>query len=286
MDVVLAVLVAVTFSVSTLVLLALGLAVIFGMMGVLNLAQGEFLMLGAYTVLVADRLGVNLWLGILIAPIVVGLLGIVIERTVIRALYARPLDTMLATWGLSLLIVGAVTLIAGPATRGVATPLGHLTIGAVHIAYYSLVLIGVAFALLALTYLLFVRTRYGLVARATMQDPVLTAACGVEPSYIYMTTFGVGAALSGLAGAVIAPLTGVVPGLGLAFIAKIFITVIVGGPVILLGTTSSATLLGVVDSAISRFSTPIYGQVAMLLAALVILRLMPRGLSGNWRYGI
>jgi branched-chain amino acid transport system permease protein len=286
MDVLLAGLIAVAFSVGTLILLGLGLAIIFGMMGVLNLAQGEFLMLGAYTVLIADQLGISLWVGILIAPAAVGLIGMIIERTIIRALYDRPLDTMLATWGLSLLIIGAVTLIMGPATRGVAAPLGHFTIGSFHIAFYSLLVVALAAALLALTYVLFVRTRYGLVARAAMQHPVLTAASGIEPSVIYMATFGFGAALSGLAGAILAPLTGVVPSLGLVFIAKIFITVIVGGPVILLGTTSSAALLGVVDSAISRFSTPIYGQVGMLVTALIILRLTPRGLSGSWHRGI
>jgi branched-subunit amino acid ABC-type transport system permease component len=119
-----------------------------------------------------------------------------------------------------------------------------------------------------------------------MQAPHLVAASGIEPELVYVSTFGLGAALAGLAGAVMAPLTGVVPTLGLAFIAKIFITVIVGGPMVLLGTMSAASVLGSVESAISYASTPIYGQVAMLVVAMVMLRLLPNGLSGLWRSGL
>lgn len=275
--------VGVAYAVSVLVLVALGLAVIFGMMGVLNLAQGEFLMLGAYTVLVATGLGASVWLGILLAPLVVGLVGLVIERTIIQFLYGRPLDTMLATWGLSLALVGIVTLVMGPATAGVATPLSFVSIGAYNLSVYRLLVVGVAAGLVILTWFLFTRTRAGTVARATMQNPTMVAAFGVEPRLVYMATFAYGSALAGLAGAVMAPLTGVVPSLGLAFIAKIFITVIVGGPLILVGTTTAAGVLGTIESAVSYLSTPIYGQVAMLAVALVVLRLLPEGLSGLWR---
>jgi branched-chain amino acid transport system permease protein len=274
------------FAISTLVLLALGLAIIFGMMGVLNLAQGEFLMLGAYTVLIAAANGLSVWVGILLAPPIVGAIGVLFERSIIRFLYGRPLDTMLATWGLSLALVGAVTLVMGPTTQGIATPLGAQAIGAYSISVYRLLVIAVAFLALAGTYLVLRHTRAGLIARATMQSPQLVGACGIEPRFVYMATFGAGAALAGLAGAMMAPLTGVVPSLGLAFIAKIFITVIVGGPTVLLGTTAASAVLGSVESAISYISTPIYGQVAMLAVALVLLRLLPNGISGLWRGGL
>ena len=143
-------------------------------------------------------------------------------------------------------------------------------------------MIAAALGLLVLTYVLFNRTRAGVLARATMQNPTMVAAFGVEPRLVYMATFAYGSALAGLAGAVMAPLTGVVPSLGLAFIAKIFITVIVGGPVILLGTSTAAAVLGTAESVVAYLSTPIYGQVAMLGLALVILRLFPDGLSGLW----
>lgn len=274
------------YAIATLILLSLGLAVIFGMMGVINLAQAEFLMVGAYTVLIATAHGASVWIGIAMAPVVVGLLGLVIERTIIRFLYGRILDTMLATWGLSLGLVGLVTLVFGPTTEGIATPLGHLTIGRYRLSEYSVFVILMAFAGLGLTYAVFNYTRFGLVARATMQNDNMVSALGVNPARVYMGTFAFGAALAGLGGAVIAPLTGVVPTLGLAFIAKIFITVIVGGPVILLGTTTSGAVLGLVESLVSYGSTPIYGQVAMLAVAIILLRLLPQGISGFWRRGV
>jgi branched-subunit amino acid ABC-type transport system permease component len=283
MDQVLVIGIGVIYSVSTLVLLALGLAVIFGMMGVLNLAQGEFLMLGAYTVLVATSHGLSLWLGIALAPLVVGLVGLIIERGIIRFLYGRPLDTMLATWGLSLALVGIVTLIMGPTTEGIAAPLSFFTLGGYNVAIYRLVVIAFALGALAVTYVVFFHTRLGLVARATVQNPTMVAAFGVEPGLVYMGTFAFGAALAGLAGAVIAPLTGVVPSLGLAFIAKIFITVIVGGPDILAGTGAAGAVLGLVESGGSYMASPIYGQVAMLALALILVRLLPNGVSGLWR---
>jgi branched-subunit amino acid ABC-type transport system permease component len=275
----------IVYAIATLVLLALGLAVIFGMMGVINLAQAEFLMLGAYTVLVVTARGASVWVGIAVAPLVVGLVGVVIERTIIRFLYGRMLDTMLATWGLSLALVGAVTLAFGPTTEGIATPLGHFTVGRYSIAQYQVFVMAMALGSLALTWGLFNYTRFGLVARATMQNAGMVAGLGVNPARVYMGTFAFGSALAGLGGAVMAPLTGVVPTLGLAFIAKIFITVIVGGPVILLGTTTAGTVLGLVESLVSYASTPIYGQVAMLAFAIVLLRLLPQGISGFWRRG-
>lgn len=275
--------IGVVYAVSALVLISLGLAIIFGMLGVLNLAQGEFLMLGAYTVLLADAHGLGVWVGIALAPLVVGALGLVIERSVIQFLYGRPLDTMLATWGLSLALVGLVTVILGPTTEGVATPLSHLSVGRFNVSIYKLLVVASAALLLVLTYGLLYHTRAGLIARAAMQNPTMCAAFGVEPRHVYMATFGYGAALAGLAGAVMAPLTGVVPTLGLAFIAKIFITVIVGGSIVLLGTTTAASVLGVVESLVSYVSTPIYGQVAVLALALVLLRLLPKGFSGFWQ---
>jgi branched-chain amino acid transport system permease protein len=286
MDQIAVTVIGVLFAVSSLVLLALGLAVIFGMMGVLNLAQGELLMLGAYTVLIATSHGLSVWVGILLAPIVVGAIGMVFERSIIRFLYGRPLDTLLATWGLSLLLVGAVTLIMGPTTEGVATPLGSIEIGRYGFSVYRLVVIAISVGAVLATYLVLRYTRFGLIARATMQAPRLVAVSGIEPRLVYMGTFGCGAALAGLAGAVMAPLTGVVPSMGLAFIAKIFITVMVGGSTVLLGTAASAGVLGLVESATSYASTPIYGQVAMLTVALVLLRLLPNGMSGLWRGGL
>jgi len=275
--------IGVAFAIATLVLLSLGLAIIYGMMGVINLAQGEFIMLGAYTVVFSSAHGLNLWIGMVLAPAVVGLVGLVVERCVIRFLYGRLLDTMLATWGLSLGLIAAVTLILGPSTEGVATPLGHVAIGNYAVAGYNLFVIAAAAASVALTWYIFNYTKFGLVARGAMQNAEMVAALGIHPPTIYMVTFAFGSALAGLAGAIMAPLTGVVPSLGLAFVAKVFITVTVGGAAVFAGTLSAGALLGTIESAVSFVSTPIYGQVAMLGCALILLRIAPQGVSGLWR---
>jgi branched-subunit amino acid ABC-type transport system permease component len=276
-------LIGVIFAIASLVLLSLGLAIIYGMMGVINLAQGEFIMLGAYTVILSSAHGLGVWGGIALAPFVVGAIGLVIERCIIRFLYGRLLDTMLATWGLSLAIIAAVTLVLGPTTEGVATPLGHVAIGDYALSVYNLFVIAAATTSMAFVWALFNFTRFGLIARGTMQNADMVAALGVHPPTIYMATFALGSALAGLAGAVMAPLTGVVPSLGLAYIAKVFITVTVGGSAIFGGTLGASALLGAIESAVSFISTPIYGQVAMLACALLVLRIVPQGISALWR---
>jgi len=276
-------LIGVTFAIASLVLLSLGLAIIYGMMGVINLAQGELIMLGAYTVILSSAHGLGVWAGIALAPFVVGAIGLVIERCIIRFLYGRLLDTMLATWGLSLAIIAAVTLALGPTTEGVATPLGHVAIGDYALSAYNLFVIAASAASVAFVWALFNFTRFGLIARGTMQNADMVAVLGIHPPTIYMATFALGSALAGLAGAVMAPLTGVVPSLGLAYIAKVFITVTVGGAAIFSGTLGAGVLLGAIESAVSFISTPIYGQVAMLGCALLVLRIAPQGISALWR---
>ena len=284
-DQILVIALSVTTNIATLVVVALGLSVIFGMMRVINLAHGEFIMLGAYTVLSVTRAHGSVWLGMAAAPLVVGLIGLVVERLIIRFLYGRILDTMLATWGLSLVLVQAVTILFGPATQGLATPLGNFSVGAYSASRYSLFLIVLAGALLGATYLVFAHTRYGLEARAAMQLPDMAAALGVNAARSHMITFALGAGLAGAAGACMAPVTGVVPTIGLAFIARAFMTVIVGGPAVLLGTTAAASLLGLVENFVSYLTTPFLGQGTLLAVAILILRVLPTGLSGGWRRG-
>jgi urea transport system permease protein len=286
MDLAIIVVVQVLYAVASLVIISAGLAVIFGMMKVINLAHGEFMMLGAYATIAANKVGVNLWVAIfLIAPLAVGIVGVVLERLVIRRLYGRMVDTMLATWGLSLLLVGIVTSIAGNTTAGVSAPLGNFMIGGYSVSGYTLVIIGVAVALAMAIRWVLVRTQWGLIARGTMQNPDMANALGISPSYVYSVTFAVGAALSGLAGALLAPLTGVVPTMGAAFVAKAFITVIGGGPAILAGLVGASSLFGAINQLATFITTPVFGEVALLLAAIVMLRLLPQGITGRFFKG-
>lgn len=268
-------------SVAMLVVISIGLALIFGMMGVINLAHGEFLMLGAFFTLTAERAGLNLWLAMLVAAVGVGAVGLVVERLLIQFLYGRLATTMLATWGLSLIIVQVVVLIYGPATHGIPTPLGSIRIGRYSVSEYNLILIAAAAAMLVFVYWVFTRTRYGTMARATTQLPHMASAIGINPKRVNMVTFAVGAALAGAGGALLAPVAGVVPSMGQAYVGRAFMTVVVGGPGVLTGTASAASLLGGVDAFVSNVTTSFLGNAALLIVAIVLLRVLPTGISGR-----
>jgi branched-chain amino acid transport system permease protein len=270
-------------AVASLMLISIGLAIIFGMMRIINLAHGEFLMLGGYAAITATKAGVNIWIAMLVvAPLVVGVIGIVVERCVVRFLYGRMVDTMLATWGLSLLLVGLVTTIFGNTTAGISSPLGSMTIGTYTVSLYTLFIVFVAAAVAFGLWLLLKKTRFGLIARGTMQNANMAAGLGLSPPKVYMVTFGIGAALAGLAGGVLAPITGVVPTIGVAYVAKAFITVIGGGASILTGTISASALFGSVNQLATFATTPVIGEVALLLAAIVLIRLLPQGITDRF----
>lgn len=271
------------YGVANLVLISLGLAIVFGMMRVINLAHGEFLMLGGYTVVIATNNGVNLWVAMLIlAPLVVGAIGVVVERLLIRFLYGRMIDTLLATWGLSLLFIGLITTIFGAQTATtISPPIGAIRIGAYSSSGYELFLILVAVVLAAAVFAVLRYTKLGLVARGTMQLADIASTLGISTSRVYAATFGLGAAVTGLVGGLLAPITGVLPTIGATYIAKAFITVISGGSAILAGTVSASALLGVVNGIASFLSGPTVGEVALLLAAIILLRLMPQGITGR-----
>jgi branched-subunit amino acid ABC-type transport system permease component len=274
------------YAIATLILISLGLAVIFGMMRIINLAHGEFLVLGSYAVTVATHHGVNLWIAILmVAPVTVAIIGAVLERVFIRFLYGRILDTMLATWGLSLFVVGILTAIFGETTEGVATPVGAVAIGAYSVSVYRFFVIGFAALALAGVYLVLRHTRLGLVARGTMQNPAMAEALGVDTSRVYCVTFALGAGLAGLAGGILAPVSVVFPTIGGAYLARAFITVIGGGSAVIAGTSSASVLFGVVSQAVTFASTQVYGEVALLLVAILLIRLLPQGVTGRFFRG-
>jgi len=283
MDTAAVVFIQVLSTVSSLVLFSSGLAVIFGMMRVINLAHGELLMLGAYSLLVAIKVGVNLWVAMLvISPLFVAIVGILMERLVVRHLYGRMMDTLLATWGLSLFITGIMTTFFGNTMEGISTPLGSFRIGNLTESTYKFFIIGMASAVLASGYLILKHSRWGLIARGTMDNPIQASALGVSPSAVYTVTFGIGAALSGLAGAVLAPLSGVLPTMGVAYIGKAFITVIGGGEAMLAGTGSASILFGTINQIVTYFSSSVIGEVALLVSAVVLLRVLPQGITGQF----
>ncbi len=282
MDYFLVVLLQIVGAVGNLALISVGLAVIFGMMRVINLAHGEFIMLGGFAAIFSVQAGFNIWLAMLvIAPLSVALLGVIVERFVMRRLYGRMVDTMLASWGLSLLLIGLATSFFGNRVVGIAAPVGSFRIGDYSLGAYDFLLSGIVLVVFAIGYAVLRFTRAGLIARATMQNREMASSLGIEPSRVYAVTFAIGSALSGLAGGLLAPISGVLPTMGVAYVAKAFITVITGGASVITGTALSSTLLGSINTVSTFVSTPVLGDVALLLAATIFLRLLPTGITGR-----
>ena len=273
----------VLFAIASLALISVGLAIIFGMMRVINFAHGEFLMMGGFTALLLHQAGLDLWVAMFVAaPLVVGLFGVVVERLIIRPLYGRIFETVLATWGLSLLMIGVASVTVGYYQSSLQTPLGSVAIGDYRESGYTFFVIAVAAVVLAAVYAGLRYTRFGLLARGTMQNPAMAAALGVDTGTVYAVTFFVGSALSGLAGAVLMPLVSVSPIIGFSYIARAFITVIGGGAVALAGTMSASGLFGSISQFVAFVTTPVVGEVALLAAAIVLLRLLPEGITGRY----
>lgn len=271
------------YMIAFLLLTSAGLAIIFGMMRVINLAHGQFVMIGGYTTIASVKAGINIYFAMLVlAPLVVGFIGLIVERTIIRFLYGRIIDTMLATWGLSLLLVGMVTFIFGNTAVSVPAPISGYQLGEFQMGGYNLFIILVTVAIGVVMWAVLRYTRAGLIARGAMQGPDVVATLGYNPNKVYMITFVAGSALSGLAGGILAPLTGLLPSSGGAYIAKAFITVITGGTAVITGTLLSASFFGTINQIVSFAANPVMGDIAMLVLALIFLRMMPKGITGRF----
>ena len=267
-------------AVAFLVLCASGLAIIFGMMGVINLAHGEFIMAGAYMTVTVAKLGAPLLVAIICGALFAGLVGMLVERLVIRRLYGRPLDTIVATWGISLIASQGTLILLGPSLADISTPLGSVQIGTLSYSTYRFVLMATAAALLAALYVLFNYTRFGVLARATIQVPHMAEALGVNTRLIYSLTFGIGAALAGVTGGLYAPTMTLVPTMGSQFITEAFVTVVTGGGDDFLGTAPAGVILGFIRAAMTSWEGQLAGQIGLLVAVIIVIRILPRGVSG------
>jgi branched-subunit amino acid ABC-type transport system permease component len=192
---------------------------------------------------------------------------------------------MLATWGLSLFIVGLLTTIFGDTTEGVPTPIRGVGIGRYQTSGYGLFVIFLSAMALFVVYAVLKSSRLGLLARATMQNADMAAALGTDTSKVYAITFAFGAGLAGLAGGVLAPISGVFPSIGGSYVGRAFITVIGGGAAPLVGTASASALFGTINQIATFMANPVYGEVALLLAAIILIRAMPQGITGRYFKG-
>lgn len=261
-----------------LALVALGLVVIFGLMGVINLAHGELFMLGAYAVVVATGAGVPFWIAVAIAAVLVGIFGWLVSLVLIERLSARPLDTILATWGLAIAVRQGVVLAFGPGFRSVEKPTdASLSWGGITYPEYRLQVMAIAAVVLVLMMLLFARTRFGLAARAAIARPDMAAALGVDVKRVWRRSFFLGAALAGLAGALWAPLISVEPNMGLGFLVRAFLSILVGGSASLGGVLVGTGIVGGANSVLAQWLSGLSAQIVIFLIAIVAIRLRPTG---------
>lgn len=262
-----------------LILCAVGLTIIFGMMGIINLAHGELIMIGAYTTVATAHAGIPLPAAMAAGAACAALVGWILERLIIRHLYGRPLDSIIATWGISLIISQGMLVLVGPTMPGISTPFGSVAVGGLTFSIYRILLIMVATAILGILYVIFMHTRYGTYARATIQAPDIARALGLNTRWIYSVTFAFGAGLAGLTGALYAPTMTLAPNMGGGFVVPAFVTVIVGGADVLIGTAPAAGVLSAVQSALTSGYGTLIGQVGLLLAVVLAIRALPKGIS-------
>lgn len=265
--------------VSILMLVGLGLAIIFGLMNVINLAHGEFVTIGAYTLALVQSFAGSYWLALALAPLVGAAAGLTTERVMIRHLYTRPVATILATWGLSLVLQQLLQLSFGAAPQRVEGPLGTtaLVFGVPYPAY-RLLLIGSALAIVAGCFAVFRWTRFGLDLRAVIQDRDMAEALGIDTRRVYAAAFAAGAALAAVAGVLIAPLTVVIAQMGVNYLARSFFVVIVGGAGSIAGVAAGSAVVGGVETILNYRIPVTVSQALVLVLAIVIVRFRPRGL--------
>lgn len=264
--------------------MAIGLALIFGVRGVINLAHGELFILGSYTVLALFGPTGTVWWGVLAAPFAVGAIGWGLERSMIRHLYRRPLDTLVATWGLGIIIRELLKLVFGAGHRNLPLPLtGNVSVFGVLYPQYRVFLILISLVTMAVVLWAFLATEFGMRVRAVVHDREMAEAMGIDAGRVDQALFAVGAGLAGFAGAVMTPLLTLNPEVGLIFLARSFLVVIIGGVGSLFGTVTGAAVIGGGEALISFFMRPVLAQSLLFLVAILIIRLRPAGLLGTRR---
>jgi urea transport system permease protein len=275
---------------SVLLLASIGLAITFGVMGVINMAHGEMVMLGAYTTFVVQQIirssypalfDYSLLIAVPLAFLVAGLIGVLIERCIIRFLYGRPLETLLATWGLSLVLQQAVRTAFGPTNREVVTPAwmsGAFQLGQITITYNRLWILCFTLAVFAILLVMLRFTALGLEMRAVTQNRRMAAAMGIATSRVDALTFGLGSGIAGIAGVALSQIDNVSPNLGQGYIIDTFMVVVFGGVGNLWGTLVGAFTLGIANKFLEPVSGAVLGKIAILVFIILFIQKRPRGL--------
>jgi branched-chain amino acid transport system permease protein len=266
------------------VLVVMGLGIIASMMGIFNFAHGEFLLLGAYTVYLTHALGYPVWLGMLLAPLAVALVGLLLERGVIRFFYTDPVVAMLGTYAIGLVIRESVRGLVGGLYHSVPEPVaGSFSLGAIAVSKWRGIIILVTAAVMAFAWLVLTRTRLGLQIRAALENPALARASGLSTTRIYALTFTAGAALAGLAGGLVVPLFSMFADLGVRFLIQSFLAVLLGGVGTFEGPALGAGVIGVLSAGLPWVTSPVLADVLVFVIAIVIVKFRPGGLWSRER---
>lgn len=260
---------------------ALGLTIIYGTAGVINMAHGELIMLGAYSsYMLQFHLGLPYLLCLPASFVIVALVGLALERGLIRYLYNRPLDTLLATYGVSLVLMQGVRLIFGSDPKYLAVPeifQSNVMLGSVSLSAFRIVVVAVTALLVIGLWLLFYKTRYGVQVRAVMQNKEMAASFGINAGRIYMLTFALGAGLAGVAGALFGVLAIVLPTMGASYVVQAFLMVVVGGGS-LAGSVVASGITGELQSVFAFFTNDTFARFIIFVLIVIFLRFRPQGL--------
>lgn len=267
------------YELATLALTTLGLAIVFGLLGVMNMAHGEFVMLGAYSVVTVQKLGLPLVAAAPLAVVVCGVLGYVVERWLIRPLYSRPFDTLLATWALAMLLRKLVEAVFGREYRNVESTLTDpMTVFGSQYPAYRLALIALAIVVMAGLYLWYRRSAAGLRVRAMTANPVLAQALGINTRRLASQAFVIGVVFAGLSGVLLAPLIRIEPGIGVDYLLDAFFVLVVGGLGTLGGMLGGVGIIGGSQAIISSVAGQTSGYAVVLMLSILFLWLKPNGL--------
>ena len=262
-----------------LALVALGLAMVFGLLGVMNMAHGEFVMLGAYSAYVVQTAQISFFWAIPLAIFVSAILGFLIEWSVIRHLYNRAFDTLLATWGLAILIRKGVEVVFTRDYKSVNQVVpGTVEIFGINYPAYRLILISIIICIFVVLLLWYQRSKVGLRVRAMVQNPGLAAAIGIDIAILSRVTFVIGVSTAGLAGALLAPLVRVEPYIGLDYLLSSFFILVVGGLGSIEGLLIGSTIIGGTDAVISTIFDKTAGYMSVLIISILFLWLRPDGI--------
>lgn len=268
---------------SILFLIAIGLVIIFGLLDVVNMAHGEFIMFGAYSAVVCvNMLHLPFIIAIVVAAIVAGFIGAIVEKLIIKRLYGKVAETLLGTFALSYIFQQLIRSIFGPEDQQMSLPVDvAFELGNVYIPVYNLILIALSILILLGTLLLLTKTTLGMQIRANVQNRKMVQCLGISSPKIDTLTFTYGCALAGIAGALIAPIKGISPGMGMTYIVDSFLVVVLGGLQSIIGSLFSSLIISESSTVLAGYMTEISAKLIVFMAIIVIIRFKPQGLFFN-----